>query len=99
MTLSVVDIGFGVLNEGAALVWKLLFLLQREKKNGHMEQRLQASAQKRYMLCLFTFYWPKQIMGQADINGARKSTSSKGKSCKSYGHGENRESSYGKGSE
>lgn len=31
---------------------------------------------------LLTFYWPKQITGQADIDTARKHTSSQGKSCK-----------------
>ena len=44
-----------------------------------------------------TFYW--QITGQADSNRARKYISSKGKSCKLYGNGEDIENTYMEGSE
>lgn len=40
------------------------------------------------MPVLLTVYWPKQITGQAAISGARKYTSSQGRSCESYSNGE-----------
>lgn len=57
-----------------------------------------ASAQTRDMPFLLTVYWPKHITGQADISRARMYTSSKGKSCKSYGNGEGIELTLRKGS-